>query len=68
LRSLNQSGRGDVAFSGAGDWLLIAWGWGFAVAFAVYVAGGVSGAHPDVRTRGNHCCVATARAIALSSR
>lgn len=32
-------------FLGAGDWLLIAWGWAFAVAFAVYVAGGVSGAH-----------------------
>jgi glycerol uptake facilitator protein len=45
VAALNQSGRGDVAFSGAGDWLLIAWGWGFAVAFAVYVAGGVSGAH-----------------------
>ncbi len=32
-------------FLGASDWLLIAWGWAFAVAFAVYVAGGVSGAH-----------------------
>lgn len=32
-------------FLGAGDWLLIAWGWAFAVAFGVYVAGGVSGAH-----------------------
>lgn len=32
-------------FAAAGDWLLIAWGWAFAVAFAVYVAGGVSGAH-----------------------
>ncbi|MDN5930118.1 MAG: MIP family channel protein [Pseudonocardia sp.] len=32
-------------FLGAGDWLLITWGWAFAVAFAVYVAGGVSGAH-----------------------
>ncbi|MGX4693976.1 MIP/aquaporin family protein [Streptomyces sp. JNUCC 63] len=29
----------------AGDWLLIGWGWGFAVVFGVYVAGGVSGAH-----------------------
>lgn len=27
------------------DWNTIAWGWGFAVVFAVYVAGGVSGAH-----------------------
>lgn len=32
-------------FQGAGDWLLIAWGWAFAVTFGVYVAGGVSGAH-----------------------
>jgi glycerol uptake facilitator protein len=32
-------------FQGAGDWLLIALGWALAVAFAVYVAGGVSGAH-----------------------
>lgn len=32
-------------FLGAGDWLLITWGWAFAVAFGVYVAGGVSGAH-----------------------
>lgn len=32
-------------FLGAGDWLLIGWGWALAVAFGVYVAGGVSGAH-----------------------
>jgi glycerol uptake facilitator protein len=32
-------------FQGAGDWLLIAWGWAMAVAFGVWVAGGVSGAH-----------------------
>ena len=24
---------------------MIAWGWGFAVCFGVYVAGGISGAH-----------------------
>ncbi|WP_308170095.1 MIP/aquaporin family protein [Acrocarpospora catenulata] len=34
-----------VFFQGAGDWLLITWGWALAVAFAVYLAGGVSGAH-----------------------
>jgi glycerol uptake facilitator protein len=34
-----------VIFEAAGDWLLITWGWAFAVALAVYVAGGVSGAH-----------------------
>ncbi|MFE0877052.1 MIP/aquaporin family protein [Streptomyces smyrnaeus] len=32
-------------FLGAGDWLLITWGWGMAVALGIYVAGGVSGAH-----------------------
>lgn len=32
-------------FDAAGDWLLITWGWALAVALAVYVAGGVSGAH-----------------------
>jgi glycerol uptake facilitator protein len=32
-------------FVGVGDWLLIGFGWAFAVAFAVWVAGGVSGAH-----------------------
>ncbi|MGW5254189.1 MIP/aquaporin family protein [Streptomyces sp. NPDC004012] len=32
-------------FLGAGDWLLISWGWALAVTFGVYVAGGVSGAH-----------------------
>lgn len=32
-------------FLGSGDWMVIVWGWAFAVAFGVYVAGGVSGAH-----------------------
>ncbi|MEO8967482.1 MAG: MIP/aquaporin family protein, partial [Solirubrobacteraceae bacterium] len=45
VAALNQSGRGKVAFAAQADWLMIAWGWGFAVAFAVWVAGGVSGAH-----------------------
>jgi glycerol uptake facilitator protein len=30
---------------GPANWLIIAFGWGFAVTFGVYVAGGVSGAH-----------------------
>jgi glycerol uptake facilitator protein len=45
VAALNQSGRGTAIFAAAGDWLLITWGWALAVAFAVYVAGGVSGAH-----------------------
>jgi glycerol uptake facilitator protein len=45
VAALNQSGRGSQIFVASGDWLLIAWGWAFAVAFGVYVAGGVSGAH-----------------------
>ncbi len=42
---LTESGRTSVIFAGAGGWLLITWGWAMAVAMAVYVAGGVSGAH-----------------------
>jgi glycerol uptake facilitator protein len=30
---------------GSGDWLLITFGWAFAVCFAIYVVGGVTGAH-----------------------
>jgi glycerol uptake facilitator protein len=45
VAALNQSGRGPKPFVAQADWILIAWGWGFAVCFAVYVAGGVSGAH-----------------------
>ena len=30
---------------GPANWLIIVWGWAFAVVFGVYVAGGVSGAH-----------------------
>src|SRR3954452_790463 len=45
VAALNQSGRGAASFASEADWLLIAWGWGFAVAFGVYVAGGISGAH-----------------------
>ena len=41
---LSGSGRQMQPF-GPANWLIIAFGWGFAVTFAVYVAGGVSGAH-----------------------
>ncbi|MFI5606259.1 MIP/aquaporin family protein [Amycolatopsis sp. NPDC051903] len=44
VAGLPGSGRQSVDF-GAGNWLIIAFGWGLAVVFAVYVAGGVSGAH-----------------------
>lgn len=39
------SGRAEEIFVAAGDWMIIGWGWGLAVAFGVYIAGGVSGAH-----------------------
>ena len=45
VAALNQSGRGTAIFAASGDWLLITWGWAMAVAFGVYVAGGISGAH-----------------------
>src|SRR4051794_35298562 len=45
VAALNQSGRGTLIFQASGDWLIIGWGWGFAVTFGVYVAGGISGGH-----------------------
>ncbi len=44
VAGLPGSGRQTVAF-GAANWLIISFGWGFAVVFGIYVAGGVSGAH-----------------------
>jgi glycerol uptake facilitator protein len=41
---LSGSGRREGGF-GSADWLIVNWGWGLAVCFGVYVAGGVTGAH-----------------------
>ncbi|HEX5113972.1 MAG TPA: MIP family channel protein [Pseudonocardiaceae bacterium] len=38
------SGRQEVAF-GAANWLIIAFGWGFAVVMGVYACAGISGGH-----------------------
>lgn len=48
VAALPGSGRtasSTTIFNAAGDWLLITWGWAVGVAMAVYVAGGISGAH-----------------------
>ena len=48
VAALNSSGRAETPttiFNASGDWLLITFGWAFAVMFGVYVAGGISGAH-----------------------
>lgn len=48
VAGLPGSGRAESAttiFLASGDWLLITWGWAMAVAFGIYVAGGISGAH-----------------------
>jgi glycerol uptake facilitator protein len=44
VAGLPGSGRQETPFDAA-NWLIIAFGWGLAVVFGVYVAGGVSGAH-----------------------
>lgn len=44
VAGLPGSGRQAVPF-GPANWLIISFGWGFAVVFGIYVAGGVSGAH-----------------------
>jgi glycerol uptake facilitator protein len=44
VAALPLSGRGEGITTDA-DWLLICFGWGMAVVFGVYVAGGVTGAH-----------------------
>lgn len=45
LVGLPGSGRQEPGTFGPANWLIIAWGWGLAVTFAVFAAGGVSGAH-----------------------
>jgi glycerol uptake facilitator protein len=46
LWGLVGSGRSSAGpLQSSGDWLLITWGWALAVTFAVYTAGGVTGAH-----------------------
>ena len=44
VAALPESGRSTTGANSA-NWVLISFGWGFAVAFAVWVAGGISGAH-----------------------
>ncbi len=48
VAGLDSSGRAatpTTIFQASGDWLLITFGWMFAVVMGIYVAGGVTGAH-----------------------
>jgi len=46
LWALVGSGRSSAGvLQSSGDWLLITFGWAFAVCFAVYTVGGITGAH-----------------------
>ena len=48
VAGLPESGRTagpTVIFQAGGDWLLITFGWMFAVVMGIYVAGGITGAH-----------------------
>ncbi len=49
IPSVPKAGAGIFAAGspllGSGDWLLITFGWAFAVCFAIYTVGGVTGAH-----------------------
>jgi glycerol uptake facilitator protein len=45
VTEITPSASPTTTFNGDGDWLLVVWGWAMAVALAVWVTGGVSGAH-----------------------